>query len=118
MGLPTVERVKEGGRWYFRSQASDLSFLSLASDGTLGDIGALRATPNAQDPSYRCEVSCIDWYGNSRALYIGSRVLALSGTELVEGAMENGRIVEQGTHAVLLTQGGIYARLAALQFTV
>ena len=32
--------------------------------------------------------------------------------------LENGRIVEQGTHAVLLTQGGIYARLAALQFTV
>jgi ATP-binding cassette subfamily B protein len=31
--------------------------------------------------------------------------------------LENGRIVEQGTHAVLLTQGGVYARLAALQFT-
>lgn len=95
MGLPTVERVKEGGRWFFRSQASDLSFLSLAPDGSLGDLGALRATPNAQDPSYSCEVSCIDWYGNSRAIFTGGRVFALSGTEMMEGTLENGRMTER-----------------------
>ncbi len=31
--------------------------------------------------------------------------------------MDEGRIVEQGTHAALIAQGGLYARLAALQFT-
>jgi ATP-binding cassette subfamily B protein len=30
--------------------------------------------------------------------------------------MEHGRIVEQGTHASLTAQGGLYARLARLQF--
>jgi len=30
--------------------------------------------------------------------------------------MDQGRIVEQGTHAKLQAAGGIYARLAALQF--
>jgi ATP-binding cassette subfamily B protein len=30
--------------------------------------------------------------------------------------MEHGRIVEQGTHAALQAAGGLYARLAALQF--
>ncbi|RVT43291.1 ABC transporter transmembrane domain-containing protein [Sphingobium algorifonticola] len=30
--------------------------------------------------------------------------------------MDQGRIVEQGTHAVLTSQGGLYARLARLQF--
>ncbi len=31
--------------------------------------------------------------------------------------MEHGRIVEEGTHATLLAAGGLYARLAALQFS-
>lgn len=95
MGLPTVTRVKEGGRWWFRSQASDVSFLSVSAAGRLSGLGELLANPAAQDPSYSCEVSCVDWYGNTRALYIGNRVFALSGTELVEGAVENGRIVER-----------------------
>ena len=31
--------------------------------------------------------------------------------------MEGGRIVATGTHEALLAEGGLYARLAALQFT-
>jgi ATP-binding cassette, subfamily B, bacterial len=30
--------------------------------------------------------------------------------------MDQGRIVEQGTHAELVAEGGLYARLARLQF--
>jgi ATP-binding cassette subfamily B protein len=32
--------------------------------------------------------------------------------------LEHGRVVETGSHAELLAQGGVYARLAKLQFTV
>lgn len=32
--------------------------------------------------------------------------------------LDHGRLVEQGTHAELVNRGGVYARLAALQFTV
>jgi ATP-binding cassette subfamily B protein len=31
--------------------------------------------------------------------------------------MDQGRIVEEGTHEALLAHGGLYARLARLQFT-
>ena len=30
--------------------------------------------------------------------------------------MEDGRVVEQGSHTELVAKGGLYARLAALQF--
>ena len=32
--------------------------------------------------------------------------------------LDHGRLVEQGTHAELVNRGGVYARLAALQFNV
>lgn len=32
--------------------------------------------------------------------------------------LDHGQLVEQGTHAELVSRGGVYARLAALQFTV
>jgi hypothetical protein len=95
MGLPTVTRVKESGRWVWRSDSSDVSFLAVSAAGQLSALGELSARRGAVDPSYRCEVSCIDWYGNTRALYIGSRVFALSGTELIEGAVSGGRISER-----------------------
>ncbi|HEY0327221.1 MAG TPA: hypothetical protein VGC46_14745, partial [Allosphingosinicella sp.] len=47
------------------------------------------------DPNvYSCQVSCIDWYGNSRPLFTGGRVFGLTATELVEGRVEGGRIGE------------------------
>jgi hypothetical protein len=95
MGFPTVARVKESGRWVFRSQASDLSFLSVNNAGDLASMGEIRANDHAQDPAYRCEVSCIDWYGNTRALFTGGRVFALSGTELVEAGVSAGQIGER-----------------------
>ncbi|MFZ2031146.1 MAG: beta-propeller domain-containing protein [Vitreimonas sp.] len=95
MGLPTVGGVKQSGRWVFRSESSDLSFLSVNAAGQLNDMGLLNSNDHAQDPSYHCEVSCIDWYGNSRAIFTGGRIFALSGTEMVEGGISGNRIGER-----------------------
>lgn len=31
-----------------------------------------------------CEISCVDWYGNSRPFFINGRIFALTGDELIE----------------------------------
>ncbi len=99
LGLPTVQRVGESDRRWWRSRPSDLSFLSFDSGGQLDPLGELvtRAEFDEQEdgiPGYECEVSCIDWYGNSRPIFTGGRIFALTGTELVEGRIVNGRIRE------------------------
>lgn len=99
MGLPTVVRRDESGRWWWRSDASDVSFLSVDAAGQLASIGELTSSAGEDSdgeniPGYECEVSCVDWYGNSRPVFTDGRVFGLTGTELVEGRVESGRIRE------------------------
>ena len=85
------------GRWWWRSLSSDLSFLTKSPAGQLADAGALIAVP-ADDvethPDYDCEVSCIDWYGNSRPVFLAGRIFGLMGTSLVEARIDAGQIKE------------------------
>ena len=50
----------------------------------LGQLEA-RAQPPRGDA---CRASCVDWYGNARPIFLGERVFALLGYELVEGRIE------------------------------
>ena len=57
-------------------------------DLALTALGALHAQPGSwRDDG--CKASCVDWYGNARPIFLGDRVLALMGYELVEGRVEN-----------------------------
>jgi hypothetical protein len=94
LGLPTIMQRAQSGRWWWRSSGSDVSFVSFDASGQLSDSGAMRGS-NSSHPEYTCEVSCVDWYGNSRALFIRGRVFALAATELIEGRLENGRVRER-----------------------
>jgi hypothetical protein len=94
MGLPTSPRAGDGNRRWWRSQASDVSFLAVDQQGDLDDLGMLRSslTYGSRDgddedglEDYVCEVSCVDWYGNSRPIFTDGRVFALTGAELIEG---------------------------------
>ncbi|AWV05868.1 hypothetical protein C9I47_0142 [Lysobacter maris] len=42
-----------------------------------------------------CVISCVDWYGNARPIFIGDRVFALMGYELVEGRVRGERVFER-----------------------
>jgi hypothetical protein len=98
IGIPTVLRPDESGRWWWRSGASDLSFLTIDGAESLRDVGAIltrgKGTEDEDSETaetrakkangYSCEVSCIDWYGNSRPIFTDGRIFGLMGTEIVE----------------------------------
>ena len=90
IGIPTVVKITQSGRPVWRSEKSDISFLEVSADAQLRSAGTLYPSGKPVHPEYQCEVSCIDWYGNSRPIFTMGRIFALSGTELVEGEMRDG----------------------------
>jgi subfamily B ATP-binding cassette protein MsbA len=48
------------------------------------------------------------------SLVIAHRLATVRNADII-AVMENGRVVEQGTHGELLARGGVYARLASMQ---
>lgn len=60
---------------------------------SLSEMGILGASPNP-NTNDNCKASCVDWYGNSRPLFLKGRVFALMGYELVEGKLSGNSIGE------------------------
>lgn len=96
VGIPTVLRRSGAARYVWNSQGSDVSFLTVTAEGRLTDAGALAQGLKIPVDGYRCEVSCVDWYGNSRPIFTGDRIFALMATEIAEGRMVRGEIEEVG----------------------
>jgi hypothetical protein len=89
IGLPTTRFESDGDE----ARSSEVLFLhnhrlQLSRAGSLQSLLA----PNADDD---CQVSCVDWYGNARPIFLGDRVFALLGYEIVEGRMNGERIAER-----------------------
>ena len=91
LGLPISLPSRPGYRHLFEESAA---ILFLRNDSLhFEEIGELGAQPEkAIDDS--CRASCVDWYGNSRPLFIRGRMFALLGYEIVEGNVANGRMRE------------------------
>ena len=91
LGLPISVPGRSGYRHLFEGSAAIL-FLRNESlhFEELGELGA--ESDKAVDDG--CRASCVDWYGNSRPLFVRGRVLALLGYEIVEGNLKDGRMRE------------------------
>ena len=91
LGLPVRGGGRPGYEHLFRESAAVLFLRNDASRfQELGELRGLSGLP-ADDG---CVASCVDWYGNSRPLFVEGRVFALLGYELVEGALDGRRIRE------------------------
>jgi Beta propeller domain len=84
IGLPVLET---GRARYQHLVDGSAGVLFVRNDGhrftRLGTLDAGQAR-HADDA---CQASCVDWYGNARPLFVGDRVFALLGYELVEGSL-------------------------------
>ena len=91
LGLPISVPGRAGYQHLFQGSAA---ILFLRNDSLhfeeLGELGA--QSDKAVDDG--CRASCVDWYGNSRPLFVRGRVLALLGYEIVEGNLKDGRMRE------------------------
>jgi hypothetical protein len=90
LGVPTVYRSKSELAWNI---PSDVQFFAADAALALSSLGELAGMSDV-DEEYSCEVSCIDWYGNARPIFVDGRVFALSGSELIEGEARAGGLVE------------------------
>ncbi len=79
---------------------TSVHILRLGSRGDLQVIGRLE--PSEVPSAEACETSCVDWYGNTRAIFLGDQVYGLMGDELGSALLDpNGSI--EGEHRMSLT---------------
>jgi len=95
LGLPVHEPAHGPGRGVYRGGQGAASVLFLRQrELAFTPLGALQSQPGPlRDDA--CKASCVDWYGNARPIFLGERVLALMGYEIVEGRVAGDRIEER-----------------------
>lgn len=92
LGLPISVPQRRGYMNSLFNSSAAILFLRNESR-QFREVGELEAqSDKAVDD--KCKASCVDWYGNSRPLFLRNRVFALLGYEVVEGKVDNGRLTE------------------------
>jgi len=91
LGLPISVPGRAGYKHLFENSAA---ILFLRNDSLqFREAGELGSQPDKAIDD-QCRASCVDWYGNSRPLFLRGRVFALLGYEIVEGRLDDGRMHE------------------------
>ena len=86
-GLPILGERGLLGWW--GSGISNIAFFAVSGEGRMEGYGAVSSSEESEGA---CETSCIDWYGNTRPIFLGERIFALMGSELAEVALENRKV--------------------------
>jgi len=90
--VPEGEKHEDYRTWDAKSV--HMTYLGLTPDLAFQKLGEL--VSRSSDEEDNCEVSCTDWYGDSRPFFDGGRFYALLGYELIEGYLSGARLFESG----------------------
>ena len=90
LGLPIIGPGRAASR-QLRHESASLLYLQ-NRNLNLTEIGTLDSRQAGRNDG--CRASCVDWYGNSRPLFMKGRIFALMGYEIVEGELRAARIDE------------------------
>lgn len=93
LGLPVAKRLAPQYARFLGS-GSAITYLN-RTDRQLSLAGELEARPPKERVDDNCKASCVDWYGNARPIFLGDRVFALMGYELVEGRLDGSRRISE-----------------------
>jgi len=93
VGLPIIGGSQAASGQLRRPSAS-LLYLRNASL-RLTELGTRDSRADSTGSNDGCRASCVDWYGNSRPLFLRNRVFALLGYEIVEGTLSADGISEK-----------------------
>jgi hypothetical protein len=87
-GLPLhMVKLADGSAFDSDYHSGSAAVVFVRNDGlAFKELGTLTAPPTKTNDG--CRASCMDWYGNSRPIFLGDRVLALMGYELVEARVD------------------------------
>ncbi len=88
VGLPIIGAARGNDMGRYLDESAAVLYLR-NRDLRLSEMGRLDAGAQAATGD-GCKASCVDWYGNARPIFIGERVFALLGYELVEGRVTGG----------------------------
>lgn len=80
IGYAVVSPPTTGASWGWGNGISNLGFFDVGPAGTMSTLGIISAGQTETE----CETSCIDWYGNTRPIFLRERAFALMGSELAE----------------------------------
>lgn len=92
LGLPIAREVESQ---YARFLGSGSSILFLKRQNRLFEMAGRLNADERRAADDACVASCVDWYGNARPIFVGDRVFALMGYELVEGRQDRGGAIAE-----------------------
>ncbi len=92
-GLPVATVRRTAGENIDVEGRANIAFFVAAESYALAEAGVLESD-KLTEPALECHLSCLDWYGSASPVFLGGRIFALAGLEVIEGEFRHGTVTE------------------------